>query len=158
MQRLSRLVLALLILSVPDFAGSSAAAAPPAENPSPVSRAQSPIWRNECIDCPKQYHVLGDHSLALDTRGHPHVVYASDLLYYARYTGSAWEIEELGLAPGSEEIYRVHSLRWLSTRPTQCIWPTRIVPIQLCFTRSGRPMDGRCRRSTVARARTLGTM
>lgn len=63
-------------------------------------RANGPIWRNECIDCPAISFQIGDRGLALDAAGHPHVAYAGDALYYAHFDGATWHLEVIDAAPG----------------------------------------------------------
>lgn len=64
------------------------------------------IWGgDQCVDCPATNFQIGDRSLALDAAGHPHVVYAGDALYYARFDGAAWHVETIDAAPGSADIY-----------------------------------------------------
>ena len=50
-------------------------------------------WRVECVDCPKYFENMTDHSLRLDSNGYPHIVYGGDHLYHAWYDGAILQIE-----------------------------------------------------------------
>jgi hypothetical protein len=56
-------------------------------------------WHAECVDCPKWFQDLGEHSLRLDDQGHPHIAYGGYNLYYAWYDGTAWRYETVDTAP-----------------------------------------------------------
>jgi hypothetical protein len=105
MNRTSRLVGATLILWMLSFAGSSTTAAAPGDNPGSAAPALSPVWHDECVDCPKIDFQVGDRALALDSAGLPHVVYGGDALYYARFDGASWHTEVIDAAPGIDDIY-----------------------------------------------------
>ena len=105
MGRPARLVFLILILRLAISAGSAAAAAAPVASPGPVGQAESAIWHSECVDCPKSVFEIGDRSLALDSAGFPHVAYAGDALYYARFDGMAWHVETIDSAPGIDDVY-----------------------------------------------------
>lgn len=66
--------------------------------------APSPVhWRTTCIECPLDVFHLGEHALRLDSTGRPHVVYASDQLYYAVWDGAAWQVEVIDATPGADD-------------------------------------------------------
>ncbi|MCB9133102.1 MAG: hypothetical protein H6647_19445 [Anaerolineales bacterium] len=55
-------------------------------------------WQITCVDCPKWFGELTDHSLRLDAAGHPHVAYGGDHLYYATHDGTTWHYETVDLS------------------------------------------------------------
>ena len=52
-------------------------------------------WAKECADCPQDRFGVSEQALALDSAGHPHVVYVGEAVYYARHDGAAWQVEEI---------------------------------------------------------------
>jgi len=50
-------------------------------------------WRTSCIECPRNFYTMTDHSLRLDSDGQPHLAYGGDALYYAWYDGASWQSE-----------------------------------------------------------------
>jgi len=50
-------------------------------------------WALPCIDCPQNRIWMGDQALRLDSQGLPHLAYGGDEVYYARFDGSAWQVE-----------------------------------------------------------------
>ena len=54
----------------------------------------------ERVDAPKLFKNMTDRSLAVDSDGNPHVAYGQDHLYYAVWTGSAWDIQTVDPAWG----------------------------------------------------------
>jgi hypothetical protein len=60
--------------------------------------ARADGWVIECVDCPKDFDGLTDHSLRLDAAGHPHIAYGQDHLYYAWYDGVDWHYETVDRA------------------------------------------------------------
>ncbi len=84
-------VLAVAILAMallPGLSASPAAAQPPGH------------WEIACVDCPRWFGDLTDHSLRIDAAGHPHVAYGGDHLYYAYHDGSTWHYETADESPG----------------------------------------------------------
>ena len=57
-------------------------------------------WHIECVDCPKYFENMTDHSLRLDGDGHPHIAYGGDHLYYAWHDGTRWHYETVDESPG----------------------------------------------------------
>lgn len=96
------LVLPLLLLLAPVLT-ASAATQPPSPVPATAihqAPAAAHTWNVEAVDAPKRFQAMGEHSLALDTAGHPHVVYGGDHLYYAWHDGSEWHYETVDSTPG----------------------------------------------------------
>jgi hypothetical protein len=56
-------------------------------------QAEAGNWHTECVDCPKSFFGMEEHSLRLDSQGHPHVAYGGRRLYYARHDGTEWQYE-----------------------------------------------------------------
>ena len=84
--------------SPPQSAGPQAAAAPPAgvDNVRPAPDTCSPDlggWTIERPDSPKDLGTQSNRNLALDSAGHPHMVYGGDRLYYAWHDGTNWHRE-----------------------------------------------------------------
>ncbi len=72
------------------------AAAPPITSTPP-----DPLpWQATCIDCPRAFDSLADHSLQVDSQGRLHVAYGGDHLYYATFDGLAWQRAVVDAAPG----------------------------------------------------------
>ncbi len=57
-------------------------------------------WQTYCIDCPRAFDSMADHSLRLDSQGQPHVAYGGDHLYFASYDGSRWRREVVDTSSG----------------------------------------------------------
>jgi parallel beta-helix repeat protein len=57
-------------------------------------------WVIECVDCPKSFGGMTDHSLRLDAQGRPHIAYGGDHLHYAYYDGVNWHYETVDDSPG----------------------------------------------------------
>jgi len=62
--------------------------------------APGPVWRSQCVDCPKLLDAMTSRSLALDAQGYPHIVYGGDHLYYAWRDGVGWHFETVDGAAG----------------------------------------------------------
>jgi hypothetical protein len=56
-------------------------------------------WITECVDCPKYFVDLTDHSLRLDAAGHPHLAYGGERLCYAWHDGTSWHYETVDDSP-----------------------------------------------------------
>lgn len=56
-------------------------------------------WMTEVIDDPKFFTDFYSRAIAVDTQGHPHIVYGGDHLYYAYYDGSDWQYEIADTSP-----------------------------------------------------------
>ncbi|RLC65785.1 MAG: hypothetical protein DRI48_06205 [Chloroflexi bacterium] len=50
-------------------------------------------WHSECVDCPPSIHSISQGGIALDSAGHPHVVYGGVKLYHAWHDGAGWRVE-----------------------------------------------------------------
>jgi hypothetical protein len=50
-------------------------------------------WTIERPDSPKDLGTQSNRNLALDSAGHPHLVYGGDRLYYAWHDGTSWHRE-----------------------------------------------------------------
>jgi len=50
-------------------------------------------WQIQLLDDLPAFSAMTDRSLALDSDEHAHLVYGQDHLYYANYTGTAWQLE-----------------------------------------------------------------
>ncbi|HNB54421.1 MAG TPA: hypothetical protein PK530_20915, partial [Anaerolineales bacterium] len=57
-------------------------------------------WYAEPIETPSTFVNMGNKSLRIDTADRPRVVYGGDGLYYATWTGSAWDIKTVDTSPG----------------------------------------------------------
>lgn len=69
--------------------------------PTPEPAPPPPVtWVIETVDAPKQFHYLGERSLALDADENPHIAYGADHLYYAWHDGAAWHLETVDPAAG----------------------------------------------------------
>ncbi len=60
----------------------------------PVPFTWQANWVTERVDGEKHF-MTGDHSLALDAAGYPHVVYGGGQVCYAWYDGTTWQIEQI---------------------------------------------------------------
>ncbi len=56
-------------------------------------------WELEFVDYPTQFRNMSDHSLAVDSDGHPHLAYGKDHLYHAWHDGTEWHFETVDEAP-----------------------------------------------------------
>ena len=72
---------------------SPAAQAQPLHRPAEVYSPPINRWRTGCIECPRSFYTLTDHSLRLDSAGRAHIAYGGDALYYAWHDGAAWQSE-----------------------------------------------------------------
>ncbi len=61
--------------------------------PAAASSSSFQPWKIGCVDCPRRFQYMTDHSLRLDSSGHPHIAYGGDNLYYAWFDGVAWQSE-----------------------------------------------------------------
>ncbi len=88
----SLLVFGLLACAVPIVRSVVLCDTPPVTDISTPALATSTgsQWLVECVDCPKAFAPLTDHSLRLDADGHPHVAYGGDHLYYSWHDGTQW--------------------------------------------------------------------
>ena len=55
--------------------------------------ARPDSWAIQCVDCPKFFDSMTDHSLRLDDAGYPHIAYGGGHLYYAWRDASGWHYE-----------------------------------------------------------------
>ncbi len=92
-------------LLVAVFLLASAMAVPvPSDHSSPDDEipSGSSDWRIEVVD---SEGVVGTWtSLALDSKGNPHISYGNHKLKYARWTGSEWSVETVGESPFDTSI------------------------------------------------------
>ncbi|MBN1887778.1 MAG: hypothetical protein JW850_07295 [Thermoflexales bacterium] len=56
-------------------------------------------WDIQCVECPKRFS-LEHRSLRLDSKGHPHIAYGGENLYYAWHDGVQWHYETADNAYG----------------------------------------------------------
>lgn len=57
-------------------------------------------WQATCIDCPRAFDSMADHSLRADGQGRLHMAYGGDHLYYATFDGVTWQSVVADPAPG----------------------------------------------------------
>jgi hypothetical protein len=70
----------------------------------PGQQATTPIsWHIQNVEAPKWFPDLTNRMLQVDGDGHPHVVYGSDSLYYARHDGAIWHYHVVDDSPGAEQ-------------------------------------------------------
>lgn len=75
-------------------------AATPSEAQAPnVLLAGAAFWHTQTADDLHNFDYPGDHNLALDASGHPHIAYGYDHLYHAWHDGNVWHIETVDGAP-----------------------------------------------------------
>jgi hypothetical protein len=81
---------------------TSAALGAPFMEPDATLQDHIVVFSSERVDAPKWFHWMNSHSLRIDstTNRNPHIVYGGDHLYYASYTGSAWQVETVDSAYG----------------------------------------------------------
>ena len=94
-RRILYLALCLLLLLPPTLSAAqvpAGSAPPPWEQPAPAG-ATALLWHIQGVDMTRLFSNMGPRSLALDASGHPHIAYGENHLFYARYDGSAWQIE-----------------------------------------------------------------
>ena len=96
---------AMLVLSLLSSASlplplSSPALAAPAESPSLATSADLLVFTPYTIHQPKWFHWMSSRSLSMDSTGNPHIAYGGDHLYYASYSGGAWQVETVDSAFG----------------------------------------------------------
>jgi hypothetical protein len=65
------------------------------ERPGDAPAEGQATWARQCADCPQDHFWVSEQALALDSAGHPHVVYGGEAVYYARHDGAAWQVEEI---------------------------------------------------------------
>ena len=76
----------------------------------PASASANADWHTECVDCPNWISNLSNRSLALDSTGHPHLVYGGDRLFHAWHDGLAWHTETVNLSNCSSATIALDSL------------------------------------------------
>lgn len=69
------------------------------------ARPQYLDWEIGFVEQTKAFREMGDHSLALDADGHPHIAYGDDELYYARYDGQRWQVKTVDAASADQGEY-----------------------------------------------------
>ncbi len=89
-------MLAILLFALIPPRGASAS--PPRE---PMRPASAPGWQIECVDCPRQFDLMTEHSLQMDSQNRPHIAYGENHLYHAWYDGNAWQYE---MADGDPKV------------------------------------------------------
>ena len=60
-------------------------------------------WLIDTVDSGKSFSLASPRAFALDSQGHPHIVYGGDHLYHAWHDSSAWQEEIIDNAPGRGE-------------------------------------------------------
>jgi len=61
--------------------------------------SQVPSWHLEYADAPRAFDNFMPRAMALDSAGHPHVVYGEDHLYHAWNDGGGWQVEVVDASP-----------------------------------------------------------
>jgi hypothetical protein len=81
---------------------TSAALGAPLRVPDATLQDHIVVFSSERVDAPKWFHWMNSHSLRIDntTNRNPHIAYGGDHLYYASYTGSAWQLETVDSSYG----------------------------------------------------------
>lgn len=88
----------LAILLFVLFASKGASAVPARE---PTQPAAAPGWQIECVDCPRQFGLMTERSLQMDSQNRPHIAYGENHLYHAWYDGHGWQYE---MADGDPKV------------------------------------------------------
>jgi hypothetical protein len=55
------------------------------------------FWLTKRLTSPSQFEWMSNRSLALDSAGHPHIVYGDNSLYYAWHDGTNWHRETVDM-------------------------------------------------------------
>ncbi len=79
----------------------AAASTAPALALAPPDPTAPPGWTTSCIYCPKRFDAPGEHYVAIDAAGHPHLAYGGDALYYALRDEAGWHTETVDSTAGT---------------------------------------------------------
>ncbi|MCB9133964.1 MAG: hypothetical protein H6636_00960 [Anaerolineales bacterium] len=88
---LSRWVFLLLALAIVGFMNPQSGQAEFTLEPEAITGVFN--WVNTPVETPDSFGYMGNKSLRIDTSDRPRVVYGGQGLYYATWTGSAWDIK-----------------------------------------------------------------
>lgn len=65
-----------------------------------VNTLSAAPWTTETVVKEKYSQYFSSRALAIDTHGHPHIVYGGTNLFYAYHDGSKWHIVTVDSLPG----------------------------------------------------------